>query len=679
MTDIPENVDENAPQDWQGAKENLYAIFGDESADESSDDEDVLPEKVIETPETETSEISVESAEEVEQEEPVQEDEPPKPPEVKEQPATEPVPPLVMDVQPLQPSIQQVVHEPIPQSTIVSVPTIALSTATLTPKSQADPTESTPEYVQPKEPQKEPPERAFYAPMSTMSKESPQQFMPEPVKQAKETAQSQEIPTSDMGYLPTYQYSLQAPLHEPKVGEHRHGVTLSTNLGRGWFLGCLDESGEERAVYVRNDPEWLKLGAHKLLPKVQKVGSFFVLEAMQGDPLARSLPLPKAMQFVNELARLVFALEKQGYALTDIDPENMLDTPNGLRLCLMPRVHPIGHPARSALREGYDPPELQAGVSADTRTGVYLLGALLYKWMVGKPLPVEGATPFVLRAVREPGIPQLLNKMLAPLYARLTPSVLLKELSHLSQQKLAHYIAEGATTVGLNPDRLSNEDAYGFVHLHLNAQELPVAHLRACVADGMGGMELGEVASAAAVRGFLHSTQNALVDRVWDANEAVLDIMGQRDGGCTLSGVEIIDDQLQIGHVGDCRVYVYDGQLKQLSEDHSYVAAMVANGQMTEEEARESPERNKVLRSLGQVHQPQMNYVQTLPETITLQSGHRVLIVSDGVWGEVNPVKMAKVLEEESDVKQVVTKLLQLTLDAGAPDNATAVLIERRE
>lgn len=708
-------TDEQTQKGWQDAKDDLQAIFGDQPQGLATPPEDVLPEKVIEEPaDSKPAEADPPPQEEAKQEEAKAEPAPqpaaetkqsPDPSEAKAEspPAPEPTPeadlPLVMDeaLEPVQPSIQQEVHVPAPQSKVVSVPTVALTTVTTahTPPSpseletpqfepveydapapeandqsqqpaQAQPKEAMPEQV---DAEKEPPVTAIYpAPTPAATRETTKQFIPEPVP-------SKEVPD----YLPERQYQPQAPLHEPKVGEHRYGVTLSTNLGRGWFLGCLQETGEERAVYVRRDPDWLKLHPHKLLPKYQQIGDFVVLETMQGEALPSALPASQAMTFVNELARLVFSLEKQGFALTDIDPENMFSTPDGLHLCLMPRVHPIGHPTRSAMRDGYDPPELQAGVSADARSGVYLIGALLYKWMVGKPLPVEGATPFVLRAVREPGIPQLLNKMLSRLHDRLTPTQLLAELRNLSQQRMACYLTEGATTVGLSPDRLSNEDAYGFVHLHLHSEELPVAHLRACVADGMGGMEAGARASAAAVRGFLNSNQNTLVDRVWDANAAVLSAMQQSNGGCTLSGVEIIGDQLQIGHVGDCRVYVYDGELKQLSEDHSYVAKMVASGQMTEEEAQNSPERNKVLKSLGHVRKPTTGYVQTLSDTVTLKPGHRVLMVSDGVWGEVSELKMAQVLKEEQEAKQAVARLIQLTLNAGAPDNATAVLIERRE
>jgi serine/threonine protein phosphatase PrpC len=103
---------------------------------------------------------------------------------------------------------------------------------------------------------------------------------------------------------------------------------------------------------------------------------------------------------------------------------------------------------------------------------------------------------------------------------------------------------------------------------------------------------------------------------------------------------------------------------------------MVASGQMTPEEAQDSPERNKVLRSLGSLRVPQANYVQTLDEPLDLAVGDRVLLVSDGVWGEV-PDSVLTPLLETLPLQALVDRLIALALEAGAPDNATALAVER--
>ena len=235
-----------------------------------------------------------------------------------------------------------------------------------------------------------------------------------------------------------------------------------------------------------------------------------------------------------------------------------------------------------------------------------------------------------------------------------------------------------ATDIGLNPERPTNEDAYGFVWQQTGQHGGGTLVLRAVVSDGMGGMAAGEVASQAAVRAFLGSAAPTLEAQVWEANAAVLTDMQGRDGGCTLTGVEIRGTQVHLGHVGDTRAYLAQGgAVAQLSKDHSYVAAMVASGQMTPQEAETSPERNKVLRSLGSLRAEQDNYVQVLPAPLELRVGSRLLLLSDGVWGEVPPPVLHDTLLHEPSPQGLVDRLIELSLESGAPDNATALVIER--
>ncbi|MFC6667150.1 bifunctional protein-serine/threonine kinase/phosphatase [Deinococcus radiopugnans] len=277
---------------------------------------------------------------------------------------------------------------------------------------------------------------------------------------------------------------------------------------------------------------------------------------------------------------------------------------------------------------------MQSGGPAQAVSGVYLLGAVLYCWLSGQPLPPEGASALTLSGLRAPGLPQLLHRALAPAAERLTPTALMDALRQLGRTPAASYRVAAATTVGLNVDRPLNEDAFGHHLRQIDAEGAQVTCLRACVADGMGGMAAGEVASRAAVEGFLASTAPDMVGWVWEANAALLQALNGQDGGCAFSGVQIEGQSLQLGHVGDTRAYhASDGEVRQLTQDHSYVAAMVANGMMTPEDAASSPERNKVLRSLGSVRQPQEYYVQTLDAPLALVPGARVLLVSDGVWG----------------------------------------------
>lgn len=464
----------------------------------------------------------------------------------------------------------------------------------------------------------------------------------------------------------------------PQVGAVVDGYHLNEDLGRGWFTANDVSSGPSLDVYVRPDPLWSELRPHRTLPRTRRVGNVHVLEPVEGDALGVPMAVPVAYRHLTDLARLLYAAEKQGFAVTDLDPAALVVAQDGLKFRFPPRVARLGSVPEPVLREGYTPPEVLAGQAVQANAGVYLLGALLYSWLTGHALPVEGASPAVLGGVTAAGVPQLLNQWLAPAATRPGPAQVLEALKAKTTAPLPAYQVAATTTVGLNPDRPTNEDSYGFTWHQVDADGFPEQQLRAVVSDGMGGMAAGEVASRAAVRAFLNSAAPQITDMVWEANAAVLNGMAGRDGGCTISAVIVQGDGMQLGHVGDSRAYALQGgTLRQISKDHSYVAAMIASGQMTPEEAQHSPDRNKVLRSLGSVRQPQPNYVFTLPEPLQLAPGDRVLLVSDGVWGEVPDATIEALMVQERRPQAVTDRLIELALEAGAPDNATALLIER--
>lgn len=472
-------------------------------------------------------------------------------------------------------------------------------------------------------------------------------------------------------------YEPTVALQGPQEGDVVSGYQLNQDLGRGWFTANALGAGPSVDVYVRPHPQWASLRPHRLLPRVFPVGDLWVLAPTEGVALTLPLDSAAAQAHLTDLARLLFALEKQGYAVTDLDPLSAQLTGEGLKLRMPPQVARLGEAAQPTLRDSFTPPEVQAGQAAQAKSGVYLLGALLFQWLTGQPLPTEGPSSIVLSGVNTSGMPQLLNGMLAPLPQRLTPTELLAALKAATASVPVYQLA-AATDIGLNPERPTNEDAYGFVWRQTGEHGGGELTLRAVVSDGMGGMAAGEVASQAAVRAFLGSEAHTLDARVWEANAAVLNDMQGRDGGCTLTGVEIRGTQLHLGHVGDTRAYLAQGGVvQQLSKDHSYVAAMVASGQMTPEEAQVSPERNKVLRSLGSLRAAQDNYVQVLQEPLEMPVKCRILLLSDGVWGEVPPPVLHDLLLHEPSLQVVVDRLIELSLESGAPDNATALVIER--
>lgn len=200
------------------------------------------------------------------------------------------------------------------------------------------------------------------------------------------------------------------------------------------------------------------------------------------------------------------------------------------------------------------------------------------------------------------------------------------------------------------------------------------------VADGMGGHNTGEVASARASeviqrtlgRSRAHPPA-ALARALQDANADVLEHaradVRHKGMGTTLTTV-LIDDQVAlVAHVGDSRAYLLrDGTLRVLTEDHSWVAERVKQGLLTEDEARRHRWRNVITNALGATETFRLDLAHVL-----LRSGDRLLLVSDGV-SALLPDPLLQEHLADGDPEQVVGRLLDAADQRGSPDNVSAVV-----
>jgi serine/threonine protein phosphatase PrpC len=150
--------------------------------------------------------------------------------------------------------------------------------------------------------------------------------------------------------------------------------------------------------------------------------------------------------------------------------------------------------------------------------------------------------------------------------------------------------------------------------------------------------------------------------------------------GTTITCVAVHDGELTLGHVGDTRAYLLrGGVLTQLTADHSLVAAMVASGVLTKEEARGHPDSNKVLRSLGGLRELPDRYVDDLEAafgqpSLRLEPGDWIVLCTDGVWGSVDDAQIQEVGVAAPDCPAFARALIERALGAGAPDNAATVV-----
>jgi len=234
-------------------------------------------------------------------------------------------------------------------------------------------------------------------------------------------------------------------------------------------------------------------------------------------------------------------------------------------------------------------------------------------------------------------------------------------------------VVVGATSdVGLVRD--ANEDSY-LIDRPLYA-----------VADGMGGHLAGDVASSTAVRVISEqasaassSDPESLVQIVTAANSAIYE-KARADSGlrgmgttCTLALVD--GGRALIAHVGDSRAYLLsDGELEQLTEDHTLVSRMVREGKIHPDEAQHHPQRSIITRALGVDSEVEVDLLD-----IELHLGDRLLICSDGLSSVVGKDTIQTTLQEVSDPQEAAERLVAQANDAGGDDNITVIILEMRE
>ena len=202
------------------------------------------------------------------------------------------------------------------------------------------------------------------------------------------------------------------------------------------------------------------------------------------------------------------------------------------------------------------------------------------------------------------------------------------------------------------------------------------------VADGMGGHENGEVASALA-RDTLVSEigrGTALAHAIQVADEEIIKHSSKRTQalpmGTTIAAIRLVNDDFEVAWVGDSRVYLWNGELKQISQDHSYVRELIEQGAISPEQARTHPHRNVVTQALG-VTDPQSLRVETVSGA--LKSGYQVMLCSDGLTEEVDDDIIAGVLSRNDlTAQECVDHLVLAALDGGGSDNVTVILLRRK-
>ncbi|RKO22629.1 serine/threonine-protein phosphatase [Pseudarthrobacter phenanthrenivorans] len=206
----------------------------------------------------------------------------------------------------------------------------------------------------------------------------------------------------------------------------------------------------------------------------------------------------------------------------------------------------------------------------------------------------------------------------------------------------------------------------------------------AVVADGMGGHAGGDVASAATVLDMIHLDRGdydgdagtVLADEIQTANSLLSELVHQNPKlagmGTTVTALLLAEGKLHFAHIGDSRAYRLRGdEFKQVSVDHTFVQRLIDEGRLRPEEAETHPHKNVLMRVLGDVDaSPELDL-----DTLDVRPGDRWLLCSDGL-NYVAGHAVERTVRETKDLRECVETLVDLTLEAGSPDNVTVVMVE---
>jgi PPM family protein phosphatase len=235
--------------------------------------------------------------------------------------------------------------------------------------------------------------------------------------------------------------------------------------------------------------------------------------------------------------------------------------------------------------------------------------------------------------------------------------------------------------------RTNNEDAMGSFIPESRQQARTHGYLFV-VADGVGGMDLGEVASSTAITVLTREFAKAqagtmlisLLPRlIQHANASVHDCMlapeyRGRNMATTVVACALRHDQAVVSHVGDSRCYlIRNGKARLITQDHTWVNAQRKMGLITASEMAQSESRHVLIRSLG----PEM-FVSPDTTAVTLQAGDVLVLSSDGIHDELSEEEIALIVSEDKNIDEIARQLVARAVEIDGNDNTTAQVIRVR-
>ncbi len=409
------------------------------------------------------------------------------------------------------------------------------------------------------------------------------------------------------------------------------------------------------------------------------------LKMSEGEAVGIAIQVCQAVSFLN----------RRGLRLNDICPQSIAFGPGGrVKLLGLDYVSNDNELQSDPIpNDGYTAPEVYRGKRVDKRADVFSIGALLYSCLTGERLESEswreeaGPVRFYPPHVVSPELEQVVRRALLfdPQGRWPTVDALKAELVRLNAT--VRIRAAAMTDVGMV--REHNEDAAMAVEFVRQSLVDPAESYLYVVADGMGGAEAGEVASAIAVgaiRNYVESglggaeAQNPsqlLTAALEEANRKIIEYQAahpeSRGMGSTAVAVLVTPPEGAVAWVGDSRVYLSDASgLRQLTRDHSLVQRLIEIGQITPEEARHHEHKNVITRSLGA---RQSGLAGAEGMALRLKRGDRVMLCSDGLTAHVEDKTIGEVLRRHDDPSAAARELVVAANAGGGTDNVTVIVV----
>jgi serine/threonine protein phosphatase PrpC len=476
------------------------------------------------------------------------------------------------------------------------------------------------------------------------------------------------------------QVSADAASHPPPENDD-----LGDLFGRVLALSLtLNHPAFQRAVagFADRGRVYLVYPDKEVCPLSSRPGGLLMEE---GEALHSAIQLCQAVSFVH----------RRGLRVNDICPESVGYGADGrIRLTGLDYISNDNELQSGPLfNDGYTAPEIYRGKTTDKRADVFSIGALLYTCVTGERLDSEtwrdeaGPIHFYPPHVVTPALEQALRHAL-----QFDPSARWPNVEALKAE-----LVKLASTMRLRADALTdvgrvrehNEDSLLVFECKRDSLINPAQTSLYVVADGMGGAEAGEVASAIAVEAIRNYVEAKipghgaadprviLQEALEQANSKIIEYQTAhpeaRSMGSTAVAALVNPPEAIIAWVGDSRAYIRDGHgLRQLSKDHSLVQRLIEIGQITPQEARHHEHKNVITRSLG-ARPTGPAGAESL--SVRLKRGDRLLLCSDGLTTHVEDWQIDELLRRHSDPTAAARELVVAANAGGGTDNVSVVVI----